>query len=206
VIDSCGQSLVITNVSRTILLQIDALETMQNVLQWNAYESWNGDVEGYNIYRRLNDNPALELLQTVGPSELTYTDDVSSLSFGTGSITYLVEAFEGEGNAYGFRESSFSNEALAEQESKILMPNAIMPRGINNELKPVSLFVGSQDYEFMVYNRWGQMIFQTSDPGEGWNGTYNGSFVEAGVYVWLIRYRNAMNQVRFQKGNVTVIY
>ena len=206
VIDSCGQSLVITNISRTILLQIEALETMRNILSWNAYESWSGNVEGYNIFRRLNDNPTLELLQTVGPSVLTYTDDVSSLSSGTGRITYLVEAFEGEGNAYGFRESSFSNEALAEQESKILMPNAIMPRGINNELKPVSLFVGSQDYEFMVYNRWGQMIFQTSDPDDGWNGTHNGSFVEAGVYVWLIRYRNTMNQVRFQKGNVAVIY
>ncbi|MBW6459523.1 MAG: gliding motility-associated C-terminal domain-containing protein [Bacteroidales bacterium] len=206
VIDSCGQSLIITNISRTIFLEIEALETMQNILSWNAYESWSGNVEGYNIYRRLDDNPVLELLQTVGPSVLFYTDDVSSLSFGTCRITYLVEAYEGEGNAYGFRESSFSNEALAEQESKILMPNAIMPRGINNVLKPVSLFVGGQGYEFLVYNRWGQLIFQTSDPDEGWNGTYNGQYVDAGVYVWLIRYRNSLNQVKFQKGNVAVIY
>jgi gliding motility-associated-like protein len=81
-----------------------------------------------------------------------------------------------------------------------------MPHGINNQLKPVNVFVGSEGYEFVIYNRWGQIVFRTSDPGEGWNGTYNGEYVPQGVYVCLLRYRNALNQPRQVKGNVAVLY
>jgi gliding motility-associated-like protein len=66
--------------------------------------------------------------------------------------------------------------------------------------------VASPGYEFQVFNRWGQMIFHTSDPEQGWNGTYNGNYVETGVYVYLIFFKNALNQLQVQKGNVAVIY
>ena len=206
VVDSCGVESVIANTSRTIYLTVNAQDNYQNILNWNAYESWDGTVEGYRVYRRLDEEPLLELIYTAGPSELTYSDDVSGFTGDASRITYLVEAFEGSSNAWGFRESSFSNEVLAELESRIYMPNALLPRGLNNKLLPVSIFVGSPGYEFQVYNRWGQLIFQTSDPGQGWDGTFNGKYVESGVYVYLIRYRNAMDQPRVQKGNVAVIY
>lgn len=207
VIDSCGQSLVFANMSRTIFLQVEALETMQNVLSWNAYESWDGSVAGYRIYRR-SDNSGLNLIQTVDPSMLSYTDDVSGLSGNTSRISYLVEAFEGDNNSFGFQESSRSNEAVAEQEAIIFMPNAILPRGVfpNNQLKPVFVFIGSQGYEFLVYNRWGQLVFRTTDPEMGWDGTYNGNYADAGVYVWLIRYQDSLNQPQVAKGNFVVIY
>lgn len=206
VVDSCGIDSVIANTSRTIFLTVDALEDYINFLAWNAYESWDGAVEGYRIYRRLNDEPFLELLYQAGPSELTYADDVSALTGSVTKVSYLVEAYEGDGNSWGFQESSYSNEVLAEQESRIFMPNALLPKGLNNILKPVSVFVGSPGYEFLVYNRWGQLIFRTSNPEEGWDGKYNGQYVESGVYVYLIRYRNATDQPRLQKGNVAVIY
>jgi gliding motility-associated-like protein len=206
VLDSCGISSVIANTSRTIHLSVDAQDNYLDVLYWNAYESWNGTVAGYRVYRRINDSPTLELLADVGPGVLTYTDDVSGLTGSAGRITYLVEAYEGNGNAWGFKESSYSNEALAEQESKIYMPNAIVPKGINNILKPVSVFVSAPGYQLQVFNRWGQLLFETSDPSQGWDGTYKGNYVETGVYVYLIHYRNALNQVRVQKGNVAVIF
>ena len=205
VIDSCGLASVIANTARTIFLQTEALPDLSNRLAWNAYESWYGRTLGYKVYRRL-DNSSLDLLADVDSLTLTYTDNVSDLTGTISKITYLVEAYEGSSNPLGFSEQSFSNEVLSEQEPKVYLPNAIVPNGLNNLLKPVLVFVGSEGYEFVIYNRWGQMIFLTNDPGEGWDGTYNGEYVPQGVYVYLLRFRNALNQPRQIKGNVAVIY
>jgi gliding motility-associated-like protein len=205
VVDSCGTALIIANLSRTIYLQCEALPDRTNHLTWNAYESWYGRVLGYRIYRRL-DNSALAELADVDSLTLAYTDDVSNLTGTVSKITYIVEAYEGPANPFGFREQSFSNEVLAEQEPKVYLPNVIMPLGTNNQLKPVIVFVRSEGYEFMIYDRWGQQIFVTNNPDDAWNGTYNGNLVPQGVYVYLLRFRNALNQARQIKGNVAVIY
>jgi hypothetical protein len=206
VTDSCGVISNIANTSRTIFLTVDALEDYTNVLEWNAYEQWDVPVAGYRIYRRLNDGPNMDLLADVGPAEFAYIDDVSGLMSNTGKISYMVEAYESPGNIYGFQEVSYSNEVLAGQRTRIFVPNAIAPYGVNKELKPVSVFVDVSGYQFMVFNSWGQMIFSTSDPDAGWDGTYKGQYVEGGIYVYLIRYRNAQGQDQVKKGNVAVIY
>jgi gliding motility-associated-like protein len=206
VTDSCGIVSNIANTARTIFLEVDALEDYRNVLSWNAYETWDGTVDGYNIYRRLNDAPSMDLLAQTGPGELSYSDNVAGLSGVAGKISYMIEAREGEGNLYGFREFSLSNEVLAGQRTRVYVPNAICPNGINNELKPVTVFVDATGYRFLVYNRWGELIFETDELGQGWDGTYQGKPVQGGIYVYLLKYRNALGEDQVQKGNVAVIY
>jgi gliding motility-associated-like protein len=95
---------------------------------------------------------------------------------------------------------------MSEQEPKVYLPNAFMPQGINNQLKPVTVFVGNDGYEFFIYNRWGQLVFSTTNPNDGWDGRYNGNYVPGDVYVYLLRFRDALNRPRQIKGNVAVIY
>jgi gliding motility-associated-like protein len=205
VIDSCGLASVIANTARTIFLEVEALPDLISRLSWNAYESWSGEIAGYRIYRRLDDG-APDPIADLDPLTLVYDDDVSGLTGSISKISYLVEAYEGESNIYGFRERSFSNEVMSEQEPEVFMPNAFAPAGINNVLKPQTVFVGSEGYEFLVYNRWGQLIFSTRDPGQGWDGKFKGDFVPQDVYVYIIFYRNALNQPRQTRGNVLVLY
>lgn len=205
VIDSCGVPEVIANTSRTIHLQAEALPDLSNLLNWNAYESWQGRTLGYRIYRILNDDPA-ELLADVDSLTLTYIDNVSGLTGSVSRIRYYVEAYEGNSNPMGFKEVSRSNEVLSEQEPEAYLPNGFLPLGVNTLFKPVLVFVGSSGYEFTIYNRWGQMLFRTQDPEEGWDGRYNGDLVPQDVYAYLLRFRNALDQPRQIKGTVAVIY
>jgi gliding motility-associated-like protein len=205
VVDSCGMASVIANTARTIFLQAEALPDLSSKLTWNAYESWYGRTLGYKVYRRLDDGP-LELRADLDSTTFTYIDYVSDLTGSASRITYLVEAYEGTSNPLGFKEQSFSNEVLSEQEPKAYLPNAFMPKGLNSLFKPVVVFVGNEGYELVIYNRWGQIVYRTSDPGEGWDGRYNGDFVPTGVYVYLLKFRNALDQPRQIKGNVAVIY
>jgi len=205
VVDSCGRPSVIANTAQTVLLQVEALPDYSNRLTWNEYHSWLGRTLGYKVYRRLDDSSP-ELIASLDSLTLTYTDKTGGFTGSVSRISYIVEAYEGDNNPFGFRESSWSNEVLSSQEPRIYVPNAFMPKGLNNTLKPVNVFVPGDGYEFVIYNRWGQLMFITTDPGEGWNGKYNGQYVPQDVYVYLIRFRNALNQPRQTRGNVAVIY
>ena len=72
---------------------------------------------------------------------------------------------------------------------KVFFPNAFTPNndGLNDVFKP-TIFGALADYKLNIYNRFGQLIFQTSDPSKGWNGTLSGIPQLGGVYVWICLY------------------
>jgi hypothetical protein len=206
VIDSCFNESFIANTSRSILLQVEAGEDLLNTLTWTAYESWDAGVEGYRIYRRAAEGAPEQLVGGTGPGELVFLDDISSLSGTSGRISYYVEAYEGPGNQFGFEETARSNEVLADVEEKVFIPNAIFPRGLNNSLKPVGTFISEESYLFSIYNRWGQVVFETYDPAEAWEGKHRGQYVEQGVYVYILRFTSATGELILRKGTVAVIF
>ena len=70
-------------------------------------------------------------------------------------------------------------------EGEIVFPNAFTPHnedGLNDIFRPV--YKGVIEYELLVYNRWGELIFQTKDLNDGWNGEINGVDAKPDVYVW----------------------
>jgi gliding motility-associated-like protein len=71
-------------------------------------------------------------------------------------------------------------------EDKIFVPTAFTPNdnGINDRLRPLSR-LGSIQY-FRVYNRWGNLVFQTNEIGEGWDGRYKGVLQPADTYTWFL--------------------
>jgi gliding motility-associated-like protein len=72
----------------------------------------------------------------------------------------------------------------------VFFPNAFTPNndGLNDVFKP-TIFGALADYKLNIYNRFGQLIFQTSDAAKGWNGNLSGVLQPADVYVWTCRYR-----------------
>jgi gliding motility-associated-like protein len=207
VIDSCGIESEIGNIGRTIFLTVEGNSNLTNQLEWNGYESWDGNVDAYEIFRIVDGVPNPSgVLATVGPTELSYLDDISGVVITEGITEYYVRAVESGPNNFGFTDDAYSNIATAFQETSIFVPNAFAPEGINRTFKPVTTFVSSREYLFNIYNRFGQLIFETGDPSEGWDGKMNGEYVPQGVYVYVIRYRDTRNQPYVLKGTVTVVF
>lgn len=71
------------------------------------------------------------------------------------------------------------------QVSNIFVPNAFTPNndGLNDILKVIPTGIKEFKY-FVIYNRWGQKVFFTSDAGKGWDGTFQSELQPAGIYVW----------------------
>lgn len=91
----------------------------------------------------------------------------------------------------------------------VFVPNAFTPNGDNYNaiFKPVLNHDDLVYYEFQVYNRWGELLYETVQTTEGWDGTYAGEQVPNGIYVWTVNARlrgDAMEMVN-KEGKVTII-
>lgn len=89
-------------------------------------------------------------------------------------------------------------------------PNAFSPDG--NEKNEVFRIKGVNipldDFDLIIYNRWGEQLFRTRSPEIGWDGTYAHTQepVQAGVYVYSVQYRSGVNQNQYYFwGRVTLI-
>jgi len=65
--------------------------------------------------------------------------------------------------------------------------------------------VDVEGYELIIYNRWGQQIWSTNDPGEAWKGTINGTYVPQGVYAYYCGFYNGAGQKFEERGTVTFL-
>ena len=72
----------------------------------------------------------------------------------------------------------------------IFVPNAFSPNG-DNQNEVLNPFIHAEfpitDYEFAVFNRWGSLVFKSTDQKATWDGTFNGKSLESDVYVWTLR-------------------
>jgi gliding motility-associated-like protein len=75
---------------------------------------------------------------------------------------------------------------------KAFVPNAFTPKNgdlMNDIFIPrIPYYESGMNYDLKIYNRWGELLFHTNDPFEGWDGTYKGNICEMDVYVYLIEY------------------
>ena len=51
-------------------------------------------------------------------------------------------------------------------------------------------YVSSEGYSFSIYNRYGMLLFNTDNPDKGWDGTYLGSTVQDGTYIYHLQFVN----------------
>lgn len=89
------------------------------------------------------------------------------------------------------------------------IPNSFSPdgNGLNDYFLPRELLgSGLKKFKMSVYNRWGELIFNTTSiEGRGWDGKYNGKPQPMGVYAYIIEVEFINNQRKTFSGNVTLI-
>jgi gliding motility-associated-like protein len=88
----------------------------------------------------------------------------------------------------------------------IYVPNAFTPQknGHNDIFKP-KVAGEVKSYEFAVYNRYGQVVFSTTDPTQGWDGTIKGREQDSNLYAWRCRYQLDDEPAHVEKGTVMLI-
>lgn len=187
-IDTCDGVTPAIKPIQSILLQAELAEDGTAQLEWTAYDGFINGLDGYMLYRYVNG----ELNQTFWPLSVNYFTDIDpAVSDITMNIEYLVKAVSiVNENETGDPDEAYSNRAQLRLKLSdvITFPNAFAPSGVNNVFKPtIDPSINMSVYRLVIYNRWGEMIFETNRPREGWNGLIKGKMAPTGGYAYFLR-------------------
>lgn len=97
--------------------------------------------------------------------------------------------------------------------ANISLPNAFRPGSAiaeNTTFKALGAVSALNNFSLIIYNRWGQLVFESDDPLQGWDGTIKGEAAPGAVYVWQMTYESSESQYQasqevVQRGVVTLI-
>jgi gliding motility-associated-like protein len=110
-------------------------------------------------------------------------------------------------NEFGCTDTA-SQVVLIQEPLLFYVPNTFTPDG--DKVNPMFLPVMTSgfdpwDYQLLIFNRWGEVVFESRHPKKGWDGTYGGMNCPDGTYIWQIRVLNASEVYEVHRGHVNLV-
>lgn len=142
------------------------------------------------------------LFQWTPPQWLNNPNGASPIATPRDDIEYVVRV----SNRIGCTDTDTILVRLFNLLPDFYIPSAFTPDGdgLNDVLTPLALGLKSIE-QFIVYNRWGQLLFRTSRIGDGWDGRLRGKIQDSGTYVWYAEGTDYTNKKLARKGTVILI-
>ena len=100
------------------------------------------------------------------------------------------------------------HEVFVNGFTSIYIPNAFTPNGdgVNEYFSPVLRDVSRENFDFKIFDRWGQLIYSSNSIEASWDGTFKGINCKDGVYVWKIKFTEQSNGTnREMKGHFSLL-
>ena len=157
------------------------------------------DITDFNIYFAEFENSSFELISTLSGVERSFSHSPNAGIAGC----YVITSSDAVGN-----ESNFSNQICLDNCPLYELPNTFTPNadGANDIFTPrINRFIAMIDME--VYNKWGQVVFETSNPSIDWDGTnMNGKELAEGSYYYTARIFESRLTGNFEQERVRTGY
>ena len=118
------------------------------------------------------------------------------------SVRYLVTVSD----AAGCTDDATMVVRIFKTEPKVFVPTAFTPNndGRNDVVRPLAVGLSQLQY-FRIFNRWGQLVFETTQNGKGWDGKIRGIEQGSQTFVWIVKGQDFTGKTVFDKGTVTLI-
>lgn len=143
------------------------------------------------------------LLYNWTPAAGLSSPDISNpLATPTDTTTYTVTGTDGKGC---INTGSVTINVSQTGTVLYLMPTAFTPNGDGlNDCYGIRYWGPILELDFSIYNRWGERIFHTRNPGDCWNGLYKGTKQDAGVFVYVVKAKTLCGDA-YKKGTFALI-
>lgn len=207
---ACPDTIDTSNVVRVVKLKAEFVNATTNKISWNNFEGWAAGTGFFELYRVKKDSAGIDikdLIATVVPPTSTFTDiDLSPPGIDNATY-YYMKTTEDVNDPFNVQSVSLSNRAYVYKEIKIIAPEVFTPNGLTPVFRPRVLTTNSNKFSLRVFNRWGKLVFETTDEVIGWDGKDKDSHdvCTAGAYVYVIESTDAFGAVIRKSGTVALI-
>jgi gliding motility-associated-like protein len=193
----CNQVSAASNTTCPIFLEVNSPRNGIAALNWSAYEGFPAGVAAYYI-QTLDANGMV--LQTDPVSGTTLNSEVTVS--GNQQVFFRIRATPNNNQA---PTETFSNTVIFRQEFKLIIPNAFSPNGdgLNEVFEVKGQFLAN--YRLLIYDRWGQILFDNQNQSRGWDGRLNGKEIPTGAYPYRITGKDASGKEFTKTGTVTLL-
>lgn len=163
-------------------------------------------------------------MTTLDPSfeftNFSYNSSVYSWNFGDGNTSNSVHASHSYDEAGFYTVSLYANNVFGCPDStfitievkpdwEIFVPNTFTPDGdqYNSSFFAKGYGISDKDYTFQIFNRWGDLIFESRDMEIGWDGTEKRGLTAAqdGTYTWVVYFRDLTEKRHRREGHVNLL-
>lgn len=133
----------------------------------------------------------------------SFGDDLGSSAEESPLFTFPDEPGIHEVELIAYNENNCTDTAFAIIEIKdeiiYYVPNTFTPDddGFNETFKPIfTSGFEPWDYQLLIFNRWGEVVFESRNAKFGWDGSYGGKKAQDGTYIWRIEFLETMSDKR----------
>lgn len=168
-----------------IRLQANGVETKEP--EYRLFRETNGDMTNFDP----------------GEPPILFDDySIFDLILENPEVSYYIEAKMGD------TLTIRSNPVRVEIHDDLLWPNAIIAGepGKDGAFKAIPQRSLPESFSLKIYNKWGELIFESNDVMLGWRGTFKGNFVMSGGYLFVAKYKFPGKKEKVVRGTVTVIH
>jgi gliding motility-associated-like protein len=201
-IDECNDTTKVINYGKTVLLNTDTAANQRPELVWSKYAGWLEAVAEYAVEIKNEDGSFTELARFL-KKDSSFIDFITDLNQRP-NYCYRILAFKelvsGEPQVI-----SVSNEDCSPVRSKIFYPNAFTPNGDNLNDRYVTPSEYIKEYQIMIFNRWGEKVYESYDLTQNWDGTYQGKEAQMDAYAVVVITTGVDNIRRVHHGTVTLL-
>lgn len=207
------------------VVNVNAEGTYMVVTSWSGCEKTADIMVLRNPVNESNIDPLYQICAEPPANETVIIDVGNFVTYTMNNITTNTQVIEFEPGRYeiyedGMYEGKGSNtygcvttDTFAVQIQcipQLFAPNAFRPDSEIPENRTFSVdgIYIADDFEIIIYNRWGEPVFESRDKNFGWDGTKNGTILPNGTYPYVIRFKSITDndpRIYEQRGGVTLI-
>jgi gliding motility-associated-like protein len=166
-------------------------------LNWSSYAGWANGVNNYVIEKYDQDG---NLVATIDAGSATSYID-TSVDINNQVVIYVVRAIAVDA---GITES-ISNRIVITKNPNLFHPTAFTPNadGLNDIFNVYGQFISN--FEMDIFNRWGELMYTTTNLDEGWDGNYKGNAMPEGTYTFVAKIEDLAGRSFRRSGSVLLL-
>lgn len=195
--DLCGNESPVSLEACPIRLSGDLRKDNSTSLTWTPYEGWANGVSAYIVEKYSPDGQLLQTFQA--GTSLFYVDTSNDPDFQ--SFVYVVKATAIDPGL----SQAVSNRVRILKDPNLFHPTAFTPNGDN--LNDVFTVFGQyvSGFEMLIFNRWGELLFTTTNIEAGWDGTFKGKEMPEGTYTFIAYITDRAGRTFKRSGSVLLL-